>query len=206
MFVLKYMKLYYSVTSPFARKVRISAMVLGLDSEIELVPTDVYSADNFYVTKINPLNKIPALEIRLGEILTNSPFICDYLNSISLSRKIIPGNSFDRWSILNRQSIGDGIMEASVLRRYESLRPLDRQDVKFDQRQKDKVQNGLRLFEENIARIKTDFEIDGITLLCALGYLEFRFSDEKWVEKFPRLNDWYKKHSQWAPFLKTKPN
>jgi len=86
------MKLYYSGTSPFARKVRVAAMILGLNSEIELVTTDVYVATDY--SKVNPLVKIPALTTREGQVITNSPFILEYLDFLSLGRKIIPHHRY----------------------------------------------------------------------------------------------------------------
>ena len=79
------MKLYYSITSPFARKVRVAADLLGLESQIELISTDVYAKNDYY--RVNPLVKIPALQLRDGNTLTNSPFILEYLDSISLDKK-----------------------------------------------------------------------------------------------------------------------
>ena len=62
------MKLFLSKTSPFARKVRMTAHSLGLLKEIEMISVDVYQKDDHY-KKINPLIKIPALMTREEEIL-----------------------------------------------------------------------------------------------------------------------------------------
>jgi glutathione S-transferase len=74
------MKLYYSATSPFARKIRIAAQILKIEKQMELVLVDVYGAQAQEFKKINPLIKIPALEMQDGAVLTNSPFIMDYVN------------------------------------------------------------------------------------------------------------------------------
>ncbi len=183
------MKLYYSATSPFARKVRIASMLLKLDSEIELVNTDVYAKNDYY--RVNPLSKIPSLTTREGQTLTNSPFILEYLDYLSLGKKILPFPGPERWPALHFQSIADGMMEASVLRRYESLRPVDRRDESFENRQKDKIKNALDFFEANHFQMKKDWVIAEISLACALGYLELRFSQENWLHHYPHLQNWY---------------
>ena len=77
------MKLYYSTSSPFARKIRIASQLLGFESEIELCVADLSQKD---YAQVNPLMKVPALITRQGTMLTNSPFILDYLNdSIKMS-------------------------------------------------------------------------------------------------------------------------
>ncbi|MEK6772500.1 MAG: glutathione S-transferase N-terminal domain-containing protein [Bdellovibrionota bacterium] len=183
------MKLYYSVTSPFARKIRIAAMILDLDAEVELVNTDVYAKNDYF--RINPLQKIPSLTTREGQTLTNSPFILEYLDFISLGKKILPLAGPERWPALNFQSIADGIMEASVLRRYESLRPADRQDMSFENRQKEKITNGLSFFETNHFQMTKNWGVAEISLACALGYLDLRFSKENWLKVYPHLSHWY---------------
>ena len=54
------MKLYYSPSSPYARKVRVVAMETGLDKKIEMVNVALTPvAPNADVDKHNPIGKIP---------------------------------------------------------------------------------------------------------------------------------------------------
>lgn len=182
------MKLFYTTSSPFARKIRIAASLLGIQNEIQLIPVDLSIKD---YSLINPLMKVPALETRQGLNLTNSPFILEYLNELSLGRKIISSDQQEKFVQLNDQSIADGIMDAAVLRRMESQRSYDKRDALFDEKQKIKIRNGLGYFEQNIFRMKTDWCVSEISLLSALSYLEFRFSNENWLQAFPALQKWY---------------
>ena len=54
------MKLFYSASSPFVRKVLISAMACGLDERITRVTTDPWSSPPD-LTRQNPLSKVPCL-------------------------------------------------------------------------------------------------------------------------------------------------
>jgi len=68
------MKLTFSPASPFARKVRIAAIELGLIDKIEFIsatvvpgqPNDQYSHD------INPLKKLPVLILDNGDVVLDS--------------------------------------------------------------------------------------------------------------------------------------
>lgn len=197
------MKLFYSKTSPFARKVIISAMKLSLDSHLKLNSVDVFNDPHYH--QINPLVKVPSLEISEGQILTNSPFICDYLNAVS-EKKNLYADGEAKWNDMQIQSLADGMMEASVLRRLESLRPPEKQDPNFDKRQKDKIVNVLNYFNERISEFKSEWTIGEISVACALGYLEFRFASEQLLTPYPALSAWYEKAKKLEWMVRTNPN
>jgi len=69
------MKLYYSLASPYVRKVVVTAIEAGLDSEIERVAPlgNVWIGDgDAEVSGNNPLGKIPTLITRDGDALVDS--------------------------------------------------------------------------------------------------------------------------------------
>lgn len=191
------MKLYYSKSSPFARKVRIVAAVLEIQDKIELVSTDVFNPPTEY-KKINPLIKVPALETDSGETLTNSPFICQYLAQVTPGgQKIFPLGP-ELWTSLNIQSIADGGTEACVARRWEAhVRSPDKFDPKIDQRHNEKIKNALEFFENNLFQFsKSELTIKEISLICFVDYINFRFSHENFenlfLRTFNQVREWNK--------------
>ena len=68
------MKLLYSPTSPYSRKVRILATETGQSDSIELVMINTQDQASG-LSRYNPLNKIPVLETELGP-LYDSRVIC----------------------------------------------------------------------------------------------------------------------------------
>ena len=111
------MKLFYSSHSPFVRKVRVTAAVLGLDDRIEIVetPTTPVATDPAVVAA-NPLGKIPALTTDDGETLYDSRVICEYLISLAGNETLLPSGGPARWAALRLQALADGLMEAAILR------------------------------------------------------------------------------------------
>jgi glutathione S-transferase len=88
-----------SPTSPFVRKVRIAASVLGLDREIMLEPADTMSPSDS-VRQQNPLGKIPALMLEDGTVLFDSRVILDYLDHRAGGGRIIPTDASARFAAL----------------------------------------------------------------------------------------------------------
>ena len=65
------MKLSFSPASPFARKVRIAAIELGLIDKIEFTPATVAPGQaNEDYSKITPLKKLPVLITNDGDVIT----------------------------------------------------------------------------------------------------------------------------------------
>ena len=106
-----------SPPSPFGRKVKIAAAILGLSDKIEIVVTDTIDpADS--IRQQNPLGKIPALILADGTALYDSRVIVEYLDLIAGGGKLIP-NGAERIQTLTLQALADGIMDAGILQMYE---------------------------------------------------------------------------------------
>ena len=130
------MKLRFSGTSPFVRKVVIQALETGLDSKIERVTT---ATTDPALAKENPLSKVPSLTLDDGSHLYDSPVICEYLDSLHGGAKMFPAAGPARWTALRRQALGDGMMDAAVARRGESRRPANEQSPSAMELQRAKV-------------------------------------------------------------------
>src|ERR1700758_2890484 len=123
------MKLYYAAASPFVRKGTVTAIEPGLDKKIERVPTTVVPVKpNTDLGRENPLMKVPTLVTDGGEALFDSRVICEYLDTLHDGRKLIPAADGERWRVLRLQALGDGILDAGIITRYELvLRPAEKQ-------------------------------------------------------------------------------
>lgn len=185
------MKLYSSPTSPFVRKVRVTALELGLDARltpinITLSPVNPHRELRGH----NPLGKVPALVTDTGETLYDSAVICEYLDALAGGHRIFPAPGAARWTALRRQALADGLTDATVLVRYETVvRPTTLQWQKWIEGQFLKVRTALDELEKE--SLDGPFDIGAISIACALGYLDFRFPDEHWRQTRPRLAAWY---------------
>jgi glutathione S-transferase len=184
------MKLRYSPASPFVRKVMVVAIEGGIDGRIEQIPTTVVPVTpNDTLKAENPLVKLPSLTTDDGVTLYDSPVICEYLDTLHKAAKMFPAGPA-RWTALRRQALGDGMLDAAVLCRYETaVRPKELQWDAWIDGQLRKVHGGLDALEAE--NLDGAFDIGTITIACALGYLDFRYANEGWRTTRPRLAAWY---------------
>ena len=180
------MLLKSSPPSPFGRKVKIAAGMLGLSDRFEIVKTDTLDpADP--IRGDNPLGKIPALILEDGRVLYDSRVIIEYLDHLAGGGKIIPIGD-ERFEALTLQALADGLTDAGILRVYEGrFRPAEKHETKWLDHQTAKMTRALTSFE--VAPPSGPRTVADIALACALGYLDFRF-EGAWRQTYPKLVAW----------------
>jgi glutathione S-transferase len=198
------MKLHYSPTSPYVRKVMIVALESGQAGKLEKATVNLADPNAAYA-KDNPLAKVPALVADDGLALFDSPVICEYLDAQHKGAKMFPPPGPARWKALRFQALADGLLDAALLRRYEAQRPQNLQSQEWADKQKLKMTRALDTLEAEAADLEGPLTIGSITVGCALGYLDLRFAAERWRQGRPRLAAWYEKTAQRQSFLETVP-
>ena len=205
------MRLRYSPTSPFVRKVMVVALETGLAERIERIPTSVApTTPNEEVARENPLVKVPALTTDDGLVLYDSPVICEYLDTLHSGAKLFPAAGKGRWIALRQQALGDGMLEAAILGRYESVRPKEFLWQDWIDAQLRKVRGALAALEIEVEAGELGDGSDGVTIGqltigCALGYLDFRYQSEEWRARARRLAPWYERLAERKSMQLTMP-
>lgn len=189
------MQLFHSPTSPFVRKVLVTAHETGLAARIELLPANPWEQPPA-LTAINPLGKVPALITDDRAILYDSPVICEYLDSLHDGARLVPESGAQRWQVLRIQALADGILDAAVLRRLEHLRPAELQSSDWLALQAAAIGRGLDALDREAGSWDGAADLGRITAACALGYLDFRFGDEDWRTGRESLRGWYERFRQ----------
>jgi glutathione S-transferase len=194
-----------SPSSPFVRKIRIAAGVLGLEHDIAIEPANTVDPGDS-IRQQNPLGKIPALVLENGMVLFDSRVILDYLDHRAGGGVIVPRDPDVRFAALRLQALADGIMDASILLVYEGRwRPPERHEPKWLELQTDKVARALGALESEPPALGAMPHVGQIALACALGYRDFRFQGT-WRKDHPRLVAWLEQFGARVPaFAATKP-
>lgn len=200
------MMLRSSPASPFGRKVRIAAGILGMTDQIDVRETDL-NDPNDSIRVQNPVGKIPALVADDGEVYYDSPVILEYLDHLAGGGHIIPAEPKARFSALRLQALCDGILDAGILLVYESrYRPPEMKVQVWVERQTGKVTRALDALEAAPPPLAANRlpDVGQITLACALGYGDLRFGGE-WRNQRPRLVAWLDQFAAQVPaFEETK--
>lgn len=200
------MKLYQSPASPYARKVRAVLIETGLRDKVrEVLQAPRENTRGFH--KKNPLARIPVLETDRGEILFDSPVICEYLDSLNKKRKLFPASGAARWRALKLQALGDGIMDAAVPLRAETLRPKSERSPDWMARTQANI---LRTCDHLNAEARkgalpSTVNIGTIAVACALGYLDFRFPQFEWRKGRAALAKWFEAFGKRPSIAQTVP-
>lgn len=186
------MKLTFSPASPFARKVRIAAIELGLIDRIEFVGAKVLPGEpnDDYSRNVNPLKKLPALILDDGEVIVDSYVIVEYLDELAGGGKLIPASGPRRWQVKSDHALLQGMLDSMLLCRYEKLlRPQPLQwPVWYDDHWA-RAWNGMARFDrEADTRLSGPLDIVQIAMVCVLAYADFRFPDCGWRKAYPKLH------------------
>ncbi|HJV26551.1 MAG TPA: glutathione S-transferase [Aromatoleum sp.] len=182
------MKLFASLTSPYARKIRILLAEKGLP--FELVVDSPWEA-NTRIPTVNPLGKVPALVTDDGETFFDSPVIAAYIETLDSGLPLLPKDPLQAVRVRQIEALADGLIDAAVLAVLESRRPTgQRSDMEID-RQIEKVDRSVDELERRAASREwmhgDTMSLADISVAVALGYLDLRFPDHEWRSAHPAL-------------------
>ncbi len=191
-----------SVHSYRVRIVLAEKRLAWVDHTIELLAFDNLKPEYL---RINPDGVVPTL-VHDGAPIYDSSVICEYLDSKHRGDKLFPASGARRWKALRLQAIGDGILDAALLARYETaMRPEKLRWTDWLDGQKRKLAQALDQLEKEAKDLAGGLTIGQVTVACALGYLDFRFGDMNWRKGRPKLAAWYDKFSRRKSMQATIP-
>src|SRR5581483_7710617 len=168
------MKLFYSPTAPFVRKVLVFAHEAGLIQDISIdrgVVSPVRA--NSHLAAYNPLMTAPTLLTAEGYPLFGSQLICEYLDTLHSKRRLIPQGSDQRWRVGSLHAIADGILEAGLLCREVAHQFHDDCNPWFEG-QRLKIRQGLNTLEARSAELSGEVDVGVISVGVAIAWLRFR--------------------------------
>lgn len=198
------MKLIYSPTSPFARKVRIVARECGHNGIEEVAEHPL--AEGTRVPDFNPLGKVPTLVLDDGDILVDSPLICEFLDQHGRAASLIPGSGMERFRVLQGQALADGAMDAAVSIVMELRRPQAKRSPYWLQRWHDAVMRVLAAIEASAGSMTTRFDMAVISTICLVDYLDFRLAEVvSFRSSHPRLVACWEHHRSRPSLVSTMP-
>lgn len=199
------MKLYTTAGSPYARKVRIVLAEKRIDCEIVMLAA--ISAPDSPVPAVNPLGKVPALELDDDSGLYDSPVICEYLDGKNPVGHLIP--QARRIEVKRWEALADGVCDAVVAIVMEGRRDPAKQDETVVERQKLKVERGLRVLAQDLGDSKwclgEAFSLADIAVGTMLGYLNLRMPELDWRTDHPNLGKLYDQLMERPSFKNTLP-
>jgi len=198
------LKLRYNPMSPYIRKVVVMISETGLEDRVQRVLTHPWT-ENTDIGTVNPLGKVPTLELEDGTSLYDSLVICDYLDSLHDGPKMIPASGMERWIVLRRHALGLGITDAAALHLFEHRRQVGQRSPGWIERQWRAATRGLDQVEREVDDFDERLDLGQIGIACAIGIIDFRNPDCGWRETRPNLSAWWDRLMERPSFADTVP-
>tara|TARA_B100002052_G_scaffold81269_1_gene74515 strand:- start:2816 stop:3424 length:609 start_codon:yes stop_codon:yes gene_type:complete len=197
------MKLFYTVTSPIARKCRIIARELNLIDKIEEVITTTRSEDAL-IMKNNPNGMVPTLETDEGFNIVESMAICNYLEKQSNNKEFVPQDEKKYWQIYALDSIASQTLESIVSRARERIyKPEEFHYPDGIKHEQGRAERTLDLLEKQAPDYANTFNKLHVTIgLCGL-VLDNVFPHEEWKNNRPNLTKVYESFMKRNSFIQT---
>ena len=182
------MKLFYSTSSPYARKARVIAREKGLldrvtetECHAAAPPPDLVAA--------NPLLKIPTLVLD-GMSLFDSPVICEYLDNLNEEPVLLPRGGDARWQVLRAEALADGLLDVAVALMLEDRRPAGERSATVGAKLEKEIRSVLAAMPDQLEALPQTVSLGHITIAIALEYLDFRLSRLAWRDGNAGLAVW----------------
>ena len=200
------MKLVASLTSPYARKVRI--VLVEKKIEFDLVEEAPWSEETS-VPRYNPLGKVPVLVLDDGTTLFDSRVIVQYLDTVSPVSRLIPDTGRQRIAVKRWEALADGLCDAASAIVIERRRPAKQQSAEWISRQRGKIDLALAELASDLGERAwcngEGYSLADIATGCALAYLDLRHPDIDWRGPYPNLARLAEKLAKRPSFAETVP-
>ncbi|KAJ8248133.1 hypothetical protein GJAV_G00238700 [Gymnothorax javanicus] len=86
-------RLYSAQICPYAHRSRLVLHVKGIKHDI--VNIDLKDKPDWFLMK-NPLGLVPVMETPAGQVIYESPIVCDYLDEVYPGIKLLPADPFEK--------------------------------------------------------------------------------------------------------------
>lgn len=181
--------------SPYARKTVVFAHEAGIADRLAIIDQETSPTNrNPEIFAVNPLGKVPVLITPEAGAIFDSLVICDYLDGLHGGRRLIPADGKARWQALRLHAIAQGLCDAGIALRWETLRrPEHLRYPPLQEGQTAKLVESFDVLERN-ENFDEPVHIGHIGLATALAWLEFRGLPDFRAGR-PRLTRWYETFS-----------
>ena len=199
-------KLYVTLTSPYARLARIVVLEKELDGKVEQIIAKTRQADSPYY-EVNPSGRVPCLVLSDGTRLEESQLVCSYLDHLDSAPRFEPPSGTGGLHVRRLESMARSLMDGLSVWIRERFRPDGEWSPGIVNHEQTRAARLVDSWEAEIdnSAMHGDFNnMAQLTLITALQ-LEQWNPDFKWREEHPRLVEWCEQLSDRSSLQKTVP-
>lgn len=186
--------LHWSPRSPYVRKAMVALHEKGLADGVRTVRTH---ADPMIphegLMRLNPLSKIPTLELDDGRVLFDSHVICRWADEQSDAGPRLFPRGPSGFEAERDEALGNGLLDVALAWLIETrMRPEAQRSAELVSVYRTKLVRTADWLEAHAPVLeRRPFDIGHLTIGVALAYLDFRFGSEGWRDGRPALARWH---------------
>jgi glutathione S-transferase len=196
------MKLYVTLSSPYARMARMVVLEKNLQQRVQIVEAKTRTAGSPYYA-INPSGRVPYLVRDDGVGMEESALICDYLDSLDGHPTLrVP----DDWEVRRLEALARSMVDGISVWNRELARPENERSPTVIRHETERARRMIDVWEREIGHrvMHGPLNMLQLTLGCTLG-LEARNPGFQWRAGHPRLVEWFRGFAARPSFQATLP-
>jgi glutathione S-transferase len=199
------MKLYVTLSSPYARMARVVVLEKGLERRVEMIEAKTRTANSAYYA-INPSGRVPYLVRDDGVGMEESLLICDYLDRIDGRPALTVPPGGDPWEVRRLQALATSLVDGISVWNRELARPEKERSPTVIEHERQRARRLIDVWEGEIAHPAMRGPLNLLQILfgCTLG-LEVRNPGLQWRPGRPGLVRWYEQIAARPSFKATVP-
>ena len=182
------MKLYQTFLSPFPTRVRLVLYAKGLDIPFVEPPGIHDGSGKGDYLKINPLGRVPALELDDGNVLPESEVICEYLEDVYPTPTLRPVDPWARAQVRLIARLCDFYLVMAMVPLFNAAGVARK---KWDMA---KIDSALAEVKKSLGYIEHYIGTDGYAVGCSLTQADGALAPQLMLA------------FEWAPKLFDRPN
>jgi len=199
-------KLYITLTSPYARLARIVVLEKDLGDKVEQIIAKTRQVDSPYY-QVNPSGRVPCLILSDGTRLEESQLVCSYLDHLDAAPLFEPPTGTVGLQVRRLEAMARSLMDGVSVWIREGFRPVDERSPGIVGHEQARAARLIDVWENEIIDSAMQGDLNNmaqLTLITALQ-LEQWNPEFKWREGHPRLVEWCDQLSDRPSLQETVP-
>ena len=198
--------LHVTMTSPYARMVRIVVLEKGLQDRVEIVPAQTRRPDSPYYT-INPSGRVPFLVREDAPALEGSRLICEWLDHLDGAPAFALPEGPARWEALRLQELAMSLMDGLSVWGRELYRPMDERSPTIIAHEQARAGRLISHWATDIAHPHMNGSLNMAQIMLATALdLDRRNPQFQWRTEHPTLAHWLTQIDHRPSFENTRPD
>lgn len=200
------MKLYVTLTSPYARLARAVVIEKKLQDRVAVTPIQTRTPDS-PLYAINPSGRVPTLVTDDGTVFEGSAIISRYLDELDGAPLFSPSTGMVGWDVLRREEKVRSMLDGIAVWSREYYRPPDERSPTVIAHETARAGRMAASLNNDVAAGLFDgpLNLSQLLLACALHTREDRLPDFQWRLGNEALSEWVDRFSMRPSIQETVP-